>query len=529
MHRSFHITTIKFAAGAVIGLLASCAQIVAPTGGNKDFTAPKVAEVSPQNKTINFNKKKIVVEFDEFIQLNTPEDLIVISPPLEVKPTYANKGRALEIKFNSPLQENTTYTINFSTAVGDNKENNLLKDYNYVFSTGPQLDSGYVSGNLVNSFTNKPEKDVTVALYYTDSFTDSTVIKEKPVYLSKTSDNGDFRISNLPITPFRIIAFKDENRNLKVDRTEEIAFTENIIKPGDSSTAFYNLKLFKPSAFNPNHIIDTFNREPDKFVVSIYNPESVSIKNTNGKQIYVKQLKGNITDTFYVFTKTNPNDTAVNFIINNKPVAIRYKPIFKTEKLTYNFNKQPELNDTIVLHLNNPITGVDTSRIRLFKDSTQLNANRWLANPFEYRISYNWAEKTNYKLEIGDSAFTDLFNQKNKKDRSIFTTKTMKDYATLLLHVKLAEAVKSPVILQITDDTETKTFYQFFITRSQDINLEYVLPGNYKLKYIFDTNNNNKWDNGDFKLKTQPEKVGYFKETINIKAYWDLEQSILIE
>lgn len=529
MLRPAHINIANLTACLVIILLASCAQIVAPTGGDKDFTAPKVSGVSPQNKTTNFNKKKIVVQFDEFIQLNTPEELIVVSPPLDVKPTYTNKGRALEIKLNSALQPNTTYTINFSTAVGDNKENNLLKDYNYVFSTGAQLDSGHVSGNLVNAFTNKPEKDITVALYYTDSFTDSTIIKKKPVYLSKTNDNGDFRISNLPQIPFHIIAFKDENRNLKADKTEDIAFTELIIKPGDSNASSYKLRLFKPAAFNADHIIDTFNREPDKFVICIYNPGPITITNSNGNPVYVKQLKGSITDTFYVFTKLNQNDTAANLLVNNKPVPIRYKPIFKTEKLSYSFNKQPELNDTITFQFNNPIITVDTARIRLFKDSTRVKAIHLFTNPFEYKIAYNWAEKTNYKLEISDSAFTDLFNQKSKKDKSLFTTKTFKDYATLLLHVKLGAAIKEPVILQIIDEAEIKIFHQFILTRSQDINLEYVLPGNYKLKYIFDANGNDRWDNGDFKLKTQPEKVSYFKETITIKAYWDLEQSVLIE
>lgn len=529
MPKPVHINLSKIAAALVIIVLASCAQIVAPTGGDKDFTAPKVSAVSPPNKTTHFNKKKILVQFDEFIQLNTPEDLIVVSPPMDIKPTYTNKGRALEIKFNAAPEPNTTYTINFSTAVGDNKENNLLKDYNYVFSTGPQLDSGFVSGNLLNAFNTKPEKDITVALYYTDSFTDSTIIKKKPVYLSKTNDNGDFQIANLPKVPFRIVAFKDENRNLKVDRTEEIAFTETIVKPGDSSTSSYNLRLFKPAAFNTNHIIDTFNREPDKFVISIYNPDPVYIKNSNGNPVYLKKLSGTVTDTFYVFTKTNLNDTAVHLTVNNQPVSIRYKPIFKTEKLSYTFNRQPELSDTIIIRFNNPITSVDTSRIKLFKDSTRIKPTHLFSDPFEYRIAYNWAEKTAYRLDIADSAFTDFFNQKSKKDKTIFTTKTLKDYATLLLHVKLASEVKEPVILQLTDETEVNVFHQFIMTRAQDINLEYLLPGNYKLKYIFDSNSNGKWDNGDIKQNKQPERISYFKETINIKAYWDLEQSILIE
>lgn len=526
MRRSAYINLL----GLYLGLmLASCAQIVAPTGGDKDFTAPKVSRVSPPNKTTGFNKKKILVEFDEFIQLNTPEELIIVSPPLDVKPTYTNKGRALEIKLNSELQSNTTYTINFSTAVGDNKENNLLKDYNYIFSTGPQLDSGFISGTLLNAFNNKPEKDITVALYYSDSFTDSTIIKRKPVYLSKTDESGVFKITNLPKAAFKLVAFKDENRNLKADKQENIAFTEQVVTPKDSGTENINMRLFKPDAYTTDYIVDTFNREPNKFVMAIYKPKQLQISNSNGNPVYTRSLKTNGTDTFYLFTKMNQGDTAAHLLVNGTPIAVRYKPIFKTEKLSFTLNKQPELNDTLTFRFNNPVIAVDTSRIKLFRDSTQLKAAYLFKTPFEYNIAHNWAEKTSYRLEIGDSAFTDFFNQTSKKDRAVFSTKTAKDYATLLLHIKLGPSIKHQVIVQLMDEGETKIVHQFLLKSSQDINLEYVLPGIYRLKYIFDTNGNNTWDNGDFTLKTQPEKVGYFKENINIKAYWDLEQSILIE
>jgi hypothetical protein len=46
---------------------------------------------------------------------------------------------------------------------------------------------------------------------------------------------------------------------------------------------------------------------------------------------------------------------------------------------------------------------------------------------------------------------------------------------------------------------------------------------------INDENNNGIWDNGDFNTNTQPEKIKYLTEQLTLKAYWDLEQSVLIE
>jgi hypothetical protein len=34
---------------------------------------------------------------------------------------------------------------------------------------------------------------------------------------------------------------------------------------------------------------------------------------------------------------------------------------------------------------------------------------------------------------------------------------------------------------------------------------------------------------GDINTDKQPEKVKYLDQTITLKAYWDLEQSVLIE
>lgn len=518
-----------FACLLILLLSASCAQIVAPTGGDRDLIPPRVLGVSPETRSTHFSSRKIVVEFDEFIQLNTPEDLIIISPPTETKPVYTNKGKQLEIKLTSPLNPNTTYTINFSTAVGDNKENNLVRDYNYVFSTGPELDSGFISGHVSQSFTNKPEKDITVALYYPDSFNDSTIIKQKPVYLARTDEAGNFRISNLPSEQFVIVAFRDENKNLKSETSEELGFTDQPVQFSDTSSKPLELRLFRSDQYLPGQLVDTFSREPDKFVFVVHKPSAFDIRNLNGNPLYTMHFKGSQgTDTFTVFSKMNPADTGGYFNLNGQVIPIPYKPALKPRKLSFSFNKQPELKDTIVFRFNNPVVLTDTSRLKLFRDSFRIQPVLIPVDAFEYRLFYPWEEKTSYRLDISDSAFKDHYDQYSRKDRSLFTSKSQKDYATLLLHVKTGR-VNGQVILQLVDEAETRVAYEFILHRSADISIDYVLPGSYKIKYIYDTNSNGKWDNGDFRRKKQPEQVGYFKESINIKAYWDLEQSILIE
>jgi hypothetical protein len=70
----------KLLLSLVIILFSSCANIVAPTGGKRDISPPKI-----KNITIVKNDKKsldnvILFEFDENIQLNNWDENFYISP-----------------------------------------------------------------------------------------------------------------------------------------------------------------------------------------------------------------------------------------------------------------------------------------------------------------------------------------------------------------------------------------------------------------------------------------------------------------
>ncbi len=48
--------------------------------------------------------------------------------------------------------------------------------------------------------------------------------------------------------------------------------------------------------------------------------------------------------------------------------------------------------------------------------------------------------------------------------------------------------------------------------------------GLYRLKVIYDLDNNGKWTTGDFAEKRFPEPVSYYDGEINVKVNWELEQ-----
>src|SRR5471030_7453 len=133
-----------------ISVIFSCANIQRPMGGPRDKTPPKLLKATPLNSTRNFNAKIIQLDFDEFFKLTNQYQEITISPEMVKPPEFQIKNKSLVIRLKDTLQKNTTYVINFGKAIADVNEGNILKNFTYVFSTGPTIDSFRITGNVRN-------------------------------------------------------------------------------------------------------------------------------------------------------------------------------------------------------------------------------------------------------------------------------------------------------------------------------------------------------------------------------------------
>ncbi len=514
-------------------LITSCAQIVTPSGGPKDDEAPTVKSSYPANKTTLFEENKITINFDEYVEIKKPEQ-IVISPYIKEKPSIESEGKSIVIDLKkSILEKNKTYTINFGNSISDNHEGKTLENYSYCFSTGNFIDSLAIEGTIVNALNLKPEKEITVGLYNIDNYVDSTVIKEYPSYLSQTNEDGKFAITNLPASKFYLFAFKDENKNLKYEKIEDIAF---IVNPIESSYPQTKTKLFLSQAtlHDKNKILDTLNREPGVYTLAIYQPKRVEyIKQKGDKNTYTKWLHNeNQIDTLFIFSKQRIDSSTTSFQFKfgekEETIEFRNRKKLKNSPLELKINKGLSIKDTIKLSSNYPIDSIQAKTIIVKQDTLLIETKIVQIDQFNWTINFKKEESNIYEIQIKDSTIMDIWGRYNKGFKSSIQIKNAKETGTL--SIAITNNSKENYLIQLVsgDDNEIVN-KEITNTKSETVLFDYLDPIEIKVKVIKDSNKNGKWDRANYSEKTEAEEVAYLEQKITIRAFWDIEQSLDIE
>ena len=70
-------------------------------------------------------------------------------------------------------------------------------DFEFVFSTGDQVDSLSVAGRAVNAFDHKPLKDQEIMVMLYDNLADSAPLRQIPRYIGRANSDGLFTINNI--------------------------------------------------------------------------------------------------------------------------------------------------------------------------------------------------------------------------------------------------------------------------------------------------------------------------------------------
>lgn len=223
-------------------LLSRCASMMTPSGGPRDTLPPVIVRMTPDNFQTNrplTGHGKIYIEFDEFVQIKDQQKEFFTSPQMKKKPTVTLRGRGIVIQLRDTLEPNTTYALNFGSAIRDNNEGNPLYSMRYVFSTGPEIDSMILSGYTADAYKADSVSKSFIWFFPADSVEnvaeyDSTIFKYKPAAIARAENNGIFIAQNLKPIPYRVYAIQDKNDNQMYEPgSDQVGFLEGTYNPAE--------------------------------------------------------------------------------------------------------------------------------------------------------------------------------------------------------------------------------------------------------------------------------------------------------
>ena len=552
-------------------LLMNCARTASPPGGPKDETPPEIKKSTPPNYSVNFTDKTIEIFFDEYIRFDNINQLIV-SPPMNTKPEIKIKGKGIEINMNDTLTKNTTYTLNFGNSIVDNNEGNPIENFQFVFSTGSNLDSLYLNGDVINAFDLEVPEDVYILLY--DNLADSAIYNEKPLYLTKVNEKGNFSLSNLKAGKFHVFALQDEDQNYIYNPPEKIAFLDTalVLKPeihGDS-TIFFDSIQFSSSKL---HLKLFEEQVPNQYILSSARPRKDNIllvfnENLSEKPVFSLPDKPDLTD-WYIEESFVLGDSIGLWLKDTSLISqesidlsIKYplsgvdKGKFFTDTTSFRFTKPKpktrKTTQTIVqtksklilnfslssgnlmdLNLNlkcssqTPIKSLDKDKIAIFTiiDSveTGVEFKPIFTSQRIRKIYFNvdWQEDTDYRIEYLPGAITDIYNTTNDTLEFTFKTRKLDYYGGIVFEM---EKIYANMIIQLLDD-KNQVIKSIRISKDTTLNYNFLSPQTYRIKAILDENQNGKWDTGSWLKKLQAEKVKYYFEKIQLKSNWEFKKT----
>lgn len=571
-------------------LLVGCAKMLTPSGGPKDTTPPSVLQVLPRNQASNFKDKTIKITFDEYVVLNNATENTIFSPPLQYPPEFSLSHKSLLIRIEDTLKPNTTYNVVLTDAVKDFTEGNKLALYQYTFSTGETIDTFMYCGKLQDAQTLEPVPDCFVFLYQND--VDSLPLTTRPDYVTKTMKNGTFVFTNIAEGCYKLFALQDVNKDFLFNLPNEaIAFSDTMVcavsmPPRQTDTVPQAKKrgTAKPKTVEnkdgkdvqPNKSkreqttmasdsakLPTWSLFLEKDTVyallKVANPTLGVYQLAYRSEVRDCQFVPLDTVKFDRFERWNTARDTVTLYAKNIPAdTVRFEVVadshrdtialapYKKPKQSRGRGKKPateikfgvkadnmgEIYKDLELEFSYPVRPADSCRLWVIKKKKNGNDTSSVTvsvpDSFVTRLAVplEKEEKVPYQVMIPDSVFFAYNGTTHDTLRFDFVMKSEKDYGDLVMNYEFKERGNYIVTLSSAQGELVRTD---ILRESARVTYPNLLTGSYKVKVIDDRNGNGQWDTGSYYEKRQPEPIYHFTKTLNVRGYWELEETFEVD
>ncbi len=514
-------------------LLSSCASAGFPSGGPKDLAAPVLLNMVPQDQSVSFQGKVLTLVFDEWVEVDNIKQNLQITPSVSGDYDYEIKKNILTLTFKEDFESNTTYTFNFGESLRDLTEKNKFSGFGFAFSTGNQLDTISLSGNVMDYFKNKSVKGATIALYRASDTTD--IDKHKPYYFGKSDSLGNYIVKNIKAGRYRAYAISEPKPDMKYNNTDDlIAFlndTLRLIVPAKNvnfNLVRYDTRKFQiKSIKNNRQTVDLrMNKVPLRYAIEFRDKKYDSLIFHSQAEDFITFYHKNREESDTVFAKLTLEDS-LNVKIDTL-IKFKFNKVEKPRKIAFSGVPSPtpserlEAKKPFLMHLrfNKPVLkiNIDTAFYKLDKDSVKNKMPVFLPNfnRSEWTAEMNLAYTEKVLFQFPKGSFIGIENDTLAELKVEYGIIKAEDYGILGGFV-LGRGEN--FIVQIIDEMNKVEKEHI---GGKKFKFELLKPGKKLIRVISDTNGNGKWDNGSFKDRIQPEKITFYPEEINLKANWEM-------
>ena len=550
----------------------SCANQTQPTGGPKDEDPPILQSSNPSQGELNVEARQIELTFNEAIKLNSFKEQLIITPRIEAEYTPRFRKNKVIIDLDAPLDDSTTYTLNFREAIQDITEGNAPENLKLAFSTGYYLDSMSINGTVTHIFTQQPGADITVALYTHDDTLD--IFTGPPLYFTKTDEEGTYSFENIKVDQYRIYAFADKNKNLTNEsQSESYGFSSQLLELdsaiSDLSIPVQHLdvrELIMQSARQSGTVyILKFNKHLTSYQLNpTEHPELRISSNFSDKTHQTINIYNNIPIadslmvlvTAYDSLQTEVQDTAYVKFEETRRKPAEFKSSLALKKVitdqryvngSINFSKPVQF-----INLDSALIYIDSLHVYPF-DSTHLTWN-FYKDQLDFSFLLDKAlfeqsaeEEAPQESTPADTLATDTLATEKAEPKPeqaphiYFANNTFisaeQDTSQLIrqdLTFSKPEQLGS-IIIEIQTD-QPNYFIQLVDSKNevvqevynlQNFEFNYIEPGTYRIRILIDTNQNGQWDPGNIFMNVEPEPILFYQSSteqqeITIRANFEI-------
>lgn len=526
-------------------LVHSCARVGSPVGGPKDTLAPKFLSSNIDTTRINVKRDihELRLDFDEYVTLKDINKNLIISPPIKnikriLPSNIANKF--VLIQWTDTLQANTTYNFNFGNSIADNNEANILRYFNFAFSTGDKLDDLYLSGEVKDAMqikkkTGSNENKLVVGLYQVK---DTMNYKQKPYYITKVDDDGYYELNYLSPGKYKIIAFEDENGNSVYDPgKEKIGFKKEVID-FEKSISGLNLSVYpskKPLKYSEmkeiaGGVLMTFEGHPDEVKVQSLNDNLKDIKVTHTP-------KSDSVRIWFDAVKNNIGQETTEKLLFSHNIGPKKDTVYSVS-LFYKYNKKNVMDvfsdngggalapkSDFKISSNYLVDKIDPSKWKLAVKGDSLNTIPFTAkisatNPYQIQVNSDFVSGKDYQLTIPKETVSSFYAKNSQSKRFDFTVDKIEQVGSL--EFTLSNAPVSNYWIQLLDSSD-KVVYQKY-TKGDKVKFDFLKPEEYVVRILVDNNNDKYWDEADFSTETFAEDAYVFYKKALVRALWETRE-----